>query len=60
MICATETARVLSFTQRLEVLYALAFASQDFTLKLACLVSELEDTEEITAWLEDLYVRRAK
>jgi hypothetical protein len=53
IIRATETASMLSFTERLQILFLLAFASHDFKLKFSCLVSELEDTTEIARWLEN-------
>jgi hypothetical protein len=51
IIHATEMTSGLTITERLQILFVLAFASHDFIIKFSCLISEFEDTTEITWWL---------
>jgi hypothetical protein len=52
LVRAAESKAPFGFTERLQFLYLLAFASEEFSLGMACVLSECEDDRiEVAEWL---------
>jgi hypothetical protein len=60
IIRAAESDIPIGLTERIQILYLLGFASKEFSLRIACMLSTVEEMEEELAYWLRVFVKGAE